>query len=143
MSLKHQLETQMKASMKNGDKVRLGVVRFALSKIKNVEIDQGELDDKGVMQIIRREVKQTKEAIEQFKQGDRQDLVESEQAKVKILEEFLPAEMSEEAVSKLVDQAIKEHGQNMGQVMGAVMKAAAGQTDGRMVAKLVKERLAS
>ena len=133
----------MKESMKSGDKVRLGVVRFVLSKIKNAEIDEGEQDDAGVVKLIKREVKQTREAIEQFEQGGRTDLVEAEREKLKILEEFLPEALSADELSKLIDQAIAEHGKNMGQVIGAVMQAAQNRAEGGTVAKLVRERLAA
>lgn len=144
MSLKDDLMQQMKEAMKAKDTETLGTIRLLRSEIKNFEIDNGEQDDAGVQKIVARMIKQWKDAINDYKAGGREDLVVEAQQKLKVLEKFLPAQMSEEAVRKLVAEVVVEAGADAkpGPVTGMVMKKVAGKADGGLVAKLVKELLA-
>ncbi len=143
MSLKQQLTEDMKAAMKAKDTVKLGVIRFLKSEIRNVEIDNGEQDDQGVLKIIARQAKQMKDAIEEYKKGDRQDLVADEEKKVAILEAYLPQQMSDDELKQTIQQVIKKLGDQvqMGQVMKAVMAEVNGKADGKRVSQMVKQAL--
>lgn len=142
MNLKDQLVEDMKQAMKSKDTVKLGVVRFLRSEIKNYEIDNGEQDDKGVVKIIASQTKKIKDALSDFRSAGREDLVSEEEAKVAILESYLPQQISDddlrEIVSKIVDET---EDKNMGKLIGAVVKAVDGKADGGRVSAMVKEKL--
>ncbi|HEX7018131.1 MAG TPA: GatB/YqeY domain-containing protein [Patescibacteria group bacterium] len=142
MPMKQQLMEDMKQAMRDRDTVKLGVVRFLMSEIKNYEIDNGEQDDAGVMKIIQKQVKQMKDAISEFEKAGRSDLVEEESQKVAILETYLPQQMSDDELAKIVDEVLTEaaHTQ-MGPVMAEVMKRVAGQADGGRVSAMVRSKL--
>ncbi|MFZ5438137.1 MAG: GatB/YqeY domain-containing protein [Patescibacteria group bacterium] len=144
MSLKDDLMQQMKEAMRAKDAETLGTIRLLRSEIKNFEIDNGEQDDAGVQKIVARMIKQWKDAINDYKAGGREDLVVEAQQKLKVLEKFLPAQMSEEEVRKVVAEVVASAGDDAkpGPVTGMVMKKVAGKADGGLVARLVKELLA-
>ena len=144
MLFTQRLTQDMKAAMKAGDKERLGVIRFLLSTIKNAEIDKGaELTDKEAQKIVVKQIKQINDAIEQFKAGGRDDLVQAEAAKVEILKEYLPKQLSDQELEEVVNQVLAELGEvkNLGQVIGLVMKQVDGRADGARVAQLVRQRM--
>jgi uncharacterized protein YqeY len=141
--LKAQLTEDMKNAMRAHDSVKLNTVRFLLSELKNWEIDNGVQDDAGVMKIIQREVKKMKDAIEDFKSGNRDDLVQEENAKVAILESYLPKQMSDEDLMKHVKEVVSSsEDKNFGILMKAVMARVQGQADGGRVSALLKQALA-
>ena len=142
MPFKQDLMQDMKEAMKAHDATRLSTIRFLLSAIKNAEIDKGsELTDAETQKIIAKQVKQMKDAIEQFKAGGREDLVTEEEAKIKILESYLPDQLSDEELALVVEKVIAEPGEvhNPGQVIGRVMKQVVGRADGSRVSKIVRE----
>lgn len=158
MSLKTKLMDDLKTSMKSGDKVRLSVIRMVQAALKNKEIDervkpadpkdsrsQDQKDDDSVMTVIKTLVKQRKDSIEQFTAGNRQDLVDQETAELKILESYLPSQMSSDEVAAVVSDVIKSTGASSAKDMGAVMKAVIAQTkgraDGKLISELVKAKL--
>lgn len=146
MSLKATLTAAMKEAMKAKDTVRLGTVRMTLSAIKNKEIaDGGELDDAAVTAILSTLVKQRREAAEAFREGDRLELAEKEEAELVVLQSFLPEQLSEDEVRELVDTVVTELGANSMKDMGGVMKVLTdktrGRADGKLVSELVKKRL--
>lgn len=150
MSLRQKLNDDLKASMKSGDKLRLSVIRMVQSAVKNKEIDYRGKDnvpseDEIVLSVLRTLVKQRKESIDQFQKGGRPDLVEAEQAELKVVESYLPAQMSREDVEKIVVEAIASTGATSAKDMGSVMKAVLAKTqglaDGKVVSELVKSRL--
>jgi len=144
MSLSKQLIDEMKQAMKDGDKVKLAVVRFLRSEIKNYEIDHGEQDDAGVEKIVAKQVKQVKESIEEYQKAGRNDLVSEEEAKLKILEEYLPEQMSDEEIQVVIDEVLQGvDNPQMGPVIGQVMGKAQGKADGNKVSQLVRQALAS
>ncbi len=144
MSFKQDLMQDMKETMKAHDTVRLSTIRFLLSAIKNAEIDKGsELTDAEAQKIVAKQIKQMKDAIEQFKAGGREDLVAEEEGKIKILEGYLPAQMSDEELASIVEKVIADLGEvkNPGQVIGMVMKQVAGKADGTRVSQMVKGKI--
>ena len=148
MSLKEQLTEDMKTAMKAKEegKQRLAVIRMVRSAIRQQEIDgKQDLDDEGVIGIISKEVKMRKDSIEEFKKGDRQDLVDKTQAEIEVLMPYMPAQLSEAEVSELVKAAVEETGaktqKDMGKVMGKLMPKVKGRADGKMVNNIVRSML--
>ena len=147
MSIKEQLTADMKEAMKSHDKDRLSVIRFVRGAIRQAEIDGGhkELSDEDVIGVISKEVKMRKDSIEEFKKGDRQDLVEKTQAEIEVLMPYMPAQLSEAEVSELVKAAVEETGaktqKDMGKVMGKLMPKVKGCADGKMVNNIVRSML--
>ena len=144
MSLSQQLMNDMKQAMKDGDKVRLGTIRFLRAEIKNFEIDHGEQDDAGIEKIVAKQVKQVKESMSEYKKGGRDDLLAAEAAKLKILEAYLPEQLSEDELKAIIDQVLRANdAPQMGPVIGQVMAQVQGKADGGKVAQLVKAALAA
>ncbi|MDA8430096.1 MAG: GatB/YqeY domain-containing protein [Geobacteraceae bacterium] len=146
MSLKDQLNESMKTAMKARDNLRLSAVRMVRSTIKNREIDSKvELDDQGIIEVISTLVKQRRESIRMYREGNRPDLVEKEESELAILQEFLPAQLSAAEISALIDRAIAETGAQSARDMGKVMKVlaplTAGKADGKTVSDAVKQKL--
>lgn len=145
-TIKEKLSELMKASMKSGDKDTLAYVRNLHAAIRKKEIDDKvELDDAGVQKIIQTAMKQRQDSIEQYKSGNRPDLVAKEEAELNFLKQYMPAQMSEEEIRKLVDWAVTESKaqgpKEMGKVMGLLMPKVQGKADGKLVNQIVKERL--
>ena len=147
-ALKDQLVSDMKSTMKSGDKSRLAVIRLILSAIKQVEVDERiELDDARVIAVIDKMAKQRRESITQFEKAQRTDLIEIEQSELKILQEYLPEALSDEEIDELIEQAIESTGateiKQMGQVMGKLKPQLQGRADMGKVSQLIKSRLGS
>ena len=147
-ALKEQLVSDMKSTMKSGDKSRLAVIRLMLSAIKQVEVDERiELDDARVIAVIDKMAKQRRESITQFEKAQRTDLIEIEQSELKILQEYLPEALSDEEIDRLIEQAIESTGateiKQMGQVMGKLKPQLQGRADMGKVSQLIKSRLGS
>ena len=146
ISLKNTLTEAMKDAMRAKEKFRLGVIRMVLAEIKRVEVDERiDVDDARCLAIIDKMSKQRRDAANQFVDGGRQDLADTELAEVEILKEFLPAQLSDDEIMSLIDQAISDTGasgpQGMGQVMGQLKPKVQGRADMQVVSKLVKDRL--
>jgi len=147
MSLKDQLNESMKTAMKARDDLRLSAVRMVRSVVKNREIDQKkELNDQDIIEVISTLVKQRRESIRMYREGNRPDLVEKEEAELEILLGFLPAQLSIAEIEALVDKIITETGaqgaKDMGRVMKALTPLTAGKADGKTVSDTVKQKLA-
>ncbi|MEW6057983.1 MAG: GatB/YqeY domain-containing protein [Bdellovibrionota bacterium] len=147
-TIKERISEDMKAAMKSGEKARLGAIRMLHSAIRKKEIDDRiELDDAGVMKIIGSLVKQRQDSIDQFRAGGREDLVEKETAELQLLQGYLPAQMSQEELVRIVEASIQEANAKTQKDMGAVMKVLmpkiAGRADGKLVNQLVRERLSA
>jgi uncharacterized protein len=147
MALKDQLDADLKTAMRDKDTVKLSVVRMLKSAIKYREIEvMKPLDDGGVLQVITSEIKRHKDSVEQYRAGNRADLVEKEEAEIAILQSWLPTQLSEAEVRAKVDAAVQAVGAKGPKDMGAVMKAllpeVQGKADGKLVSELVKARLA-
>jgi uncharacterized protein len=146
MALKDQLDADLKASMRDKDTVRLSVIRMLKSAIKYREIEAMKpLDDAGVLQVVTGEIKRHKDSVEQFRAGNRPELVQKEEAEIVVLQGYLPAQLGEAELKALVEAAVVKAGASGPRDMGAVMKAllpdVQGKADGRLVSELVKARL--
>jgi hypothetical protein len=146
MTLKEQLTDAMKTAMKARDTLRLSAVRMVLSALKNREIDQKkELDEQGTTEVISTLVKQRRESIRLYQEGNRPELAEKEEAELNILLGFLPAQMDLTEINELVAgiiQKIDAQGiKDMGRVMKAVTTLTAGKADGKVVSDVVRSRL--
>ena len=146
MSLKDQIREDMKSAMKAGEKDRLKVVRLILAEIKQVEVDQRvELDDAGVLSVLTKMVKQRRDSVAQFEQGNREDLAAIERAEIAVLDTYLPEQLTADEIAALVDEVIAATGaesiRDMGKVMGQIKARAAGRADMGAVGAAVKERL--
>jgi len=150
--IKQKLMDDLKVSMKSGDKLRTGCLRMLRSKVIEREValrpKKGadyELDDEEALQVISTYAKQRKDSIESYRGGGREDLAAREEAELKIIEEYLPAQMSEEELGRIVDEVIAECGasspKEMGQVMKGVMARVRGQADGKAVNAIVRQKL--
>jgi uncharacterized protein YqeY len=146
MSLKGQITEDMKTAMKAGEKDRLKVVRLILAAIKQIEVDTREqLDDAAVLTVLTKMVKQRRDSVEQFENGDREDLAAIERAEIQIINTYLPEQLSAQELTALVDEAIRASGaesiRDMGKVMGQIKAKASGRADMGAVSATVKERL--
>ena len=144
--LKAQLMAEMKAAMKAKDKERLVVVRAMQAAVKQIEIDnQTTLDDAGVLQVLDKGIKQRREAYQQFKDADRQDLADAEAFQMSVIQEFMPAALNEDEISALIDKAMTETGassmQDMGKVMAILKPEMQGRADMGQISKLIKAKL--
>ena len=133
-ALKEQLTTAMKDAMRAKDKARLGVVRMALSAIKQIEVDERiELDDERSLAVLDKLIKQRKDSATQYRDAGRDDLADIEEAEIQVLQTFLPAPLGEAEVDALIDDAIARTGasgmQDMGKVMGVLKPQLQGRAD--------------
>jgi hypothetical protein len=145
-TLKPQLTNDMKSSLKSGDKHRLGVVRLILAAIKQIEVDERiELDDTRILAVLDKMVKQRRESIAQYGKANRDDLVAVEQGEIVIIQEYLPAALSEAEINAIIEQSIESTGaasiKDMGKLMGALRPQLQGRADMGKVSQLIKSRL--
>ncbi len=140
-----QIDTDLKVALKEKNETASSALRNLKAAVKNVEIEkQTPLTDDEVLKVIAKKVKQHKDSIESFQTGNRADLVANETAQMKILEKYLPQQMSEAEVGKIVQETISSLNATVadfGKVMKAVVARVAGQADGSVISKLVKEHL--
>lgn len=144
--LTQKLQEDLKQAQLARDEVKVSTLRLLLSEIKNTEIAKGkELEDQEVVSVIQKEAKKRRESIESFRKGKREELAQKEEAELKILSTYLPAQLTTEELGKLVDEAIMQTKastlEDMGKVMSIVMGKVAGKADGGTISQLVKERL--
>ena len=147
MSLKQRLTDDMKAAMKAGEKERLGTIRLMNAAIKQKEVDERiEVDDTQVLAILEKMMKQRKDSVSQYEGAGREDLAAVERAEMAIIQQYLPAKLSEAEVLAAIDAVIANTGAtgpaDMGRLMGVLKPALAGKADMGEVSKLVKQRLA-
>ena len=149
MSLKEQIISELKESLKSGDSLKRDTLRFLSSAIKNVEIEKKKkeegLVDQETLEVIKRAIKQRKDSIEQYEKGGRGDLAEKEKKELEILSVYLPAQMNEKKIREEIKKVISDSGANsqkdFGKVMGMAMKKLNGQAEGDLVKKIVQEEL--
>ncbi len=147
MSLEERIENEFKAALKQRDKIKLSTLRMLKADIINAKLDQNKkaLKDEEIVKIIQRQVKQHKDSIEQFEKGKRQDLVEKEKKELDILLSYMPEQLSQEELKKIIAGVIKEleatgKGE-MGKVMKSVMERVKGRADGKKVSQIVSSLL--
>ena len=146
--LEDQLQKDYIQAMKDRDTVKASTVNFLRAQLKNVRIEKRSetLEDKDVVVVIKKQIKQRQDSIEQYEKGGRKDLADKETAEMAILKSYLPEELSEQALQQFIEQAIRETGaqsmKDMGNVIKAVAVKAQGRADNRVVSELVKKALA-
>ena len=145
-TLKQKLTDDLKQAMRDGDTVKRSVIRLTMAAIKNAEIArQTTLEDTDILGVIAKEVRQRKESIEAFKQGDRPDLAAQEEAELAILQEYLPQQMTREEVIAEARRVIEEVGaqglSDKGKVMPKLIAQLKGRADGREINAVVTELL--
>ena len=146
MSLLERLNTDMKQAMKEKDKEKLSVIRMIKSSLQNEAIKtKTDLSEDEELTVLSRELKQRKDSLHEFKNAGRDDLANKLQAEIAIVEQYMPAQLSEDEISEIVKQTISEVGASskaeMGKVMGALMPKVKGKADGSLVNKLVQQHL--
>ncbi|KAA9007654.1 GatB/YqeY domain-containing protein [Paenibacillus spiritus] len=146
MNLSERLNEDMKQAMKSKDKFRLSTIRMVRSTIKNLEIDlKRTLDDSEVLDILSREIKQRKDALQEFEKAGRDELAASNKAEIEVIQEYLPQQLTEEEIKAIVQQTIQETGASskseMGKVMSALMPKVKGRADGKLVNQAVQQFL--
>jgi uncharacterized protein YqeY len=140
------LTQDVKTAMKAREALRLAVLRYTLSEIKNARIEKGsDLTDEEVIGVLRRGVKKREEAVDQYRKGDRQDLADKEAAEAVILQEYLPRTLAGEALDQAVAAAIEEANaqsiKDLGKVMKILMAANPGVVDGKAAQAAIRARL--
>jgi uncharacterized protein len=148
VSLKERITEDMKASMRSGDKERLGGIRLVLAAIKQREVDERiQLDDAQVLAVLEKMIKQRRESITQFEAGGRADLVAKESAELSVLQAYLPAQLADAEVESLIRAAIAGTGattmKDMGKVMATVKPQVQGRTDMGVLSARIKTLLGS
>ena len=144
--LKNRINEDVKSAMRNKDKERLGTLRLITAALKQKEVDERiELDDAAVLAILDKMVKQRKDSIEQFTKADRQELADKEQAEITIIQEYLPAQLSDAEIEQMIDEAMSATGassmQDMGKVMGQLKPRLQGRADMGAVSGKIKAKL--
>jgi uncharacterized protein len=147
VSLKDKLSDDLKQALREGDDVRKRTLRVLMSVVHNAEIEKGEaLDDSGVLGVIAKQTKQRRESAEEFRKGDRQDLVEREEAEEAVLQTYLPAAISREEIVAAARKVIAEVGaqgpRDVGKIMPVLVKQLAGRAEGGEISAVVRELLA-
>ena len=147
MSRIEEIEGELREAMKARDAERRDALRLILNALKNSEKElQRPLSEEEELQVLQRERKKRIEAAEAFREGGREDRAEKEEAELAVLEEFMPAPLSEDEIEEIVDDAIAEVGAtsiaDLGRVMADVMPQIAGRADGSAVSQIVREKLA-
>jgi uncharacterized protein YqeY len=150
MALKEQIMTDLKGAMKQQQKDRLRVLRSLKAKLLEKEISvrqggEGQLTDEQATEVLMKAAKQRKESIEQFEEGEREDLAQKERKELEVIESYLPKMLTEDEIRDVTRNKIDELGadsmEDMGRVMGVMMQELKGKAEGSKVSKVVKEEL--
>ena len=141
-----EIQNQLTKALKSGDSVRVSTLRFLISNLTNARIAKGdELTDEEILSEIKKDAKKHRESIEAFRSGDREEMAKAEEAQLAILSEFLPPQLPDEEIAKLVDESISETGAatkaDFGKVMSSVMTKIAGRADGGKVSQILSTKL--
>jgi uncharacterized protein len=141
--MKNKLKADSVIALKSHDQARVDVLRYLISLIdkKELQLPPGQMNDAEEIAVLRKELKNKEESRDLFMKGMRDDLVKGVDYEIAIVKEYLPVEMSESELQKIVDEAVAEVGKNFGGVMKLVMTKVAGRVGGERIASLVKERL--
>jgi uncharacterized protein YqeY len=146
--LRQRIESDMKTAMRARDKDRLGTIRLVLAAIKQREIDERiTLTDTDILAVLDKMIKQRRDSITQFEQAGRQELADKEAAEVAVIQEYLPAALSESEVEAIIAEAISSSGatspQDIGKIMGLLKPRLQGRADMGLVSRKVKEKLSA
>jgi uncharacterized protein YqeY len=147
MSIEQQLLKDMNAALKAGKKEDVATIRMVRAQLKDARIAKGsDLDEADINQVLQRAVKMRKEAMEMYRQGNRQDLVDKESTELQIIQRYLPEQLSTEDLNKLIAEIISSLNlsseKDLGRLMGTIMPKVQGQADGKLVQQLAKSALA-
>lgn len=141
-----QLQSDLKSSMLAKQEVKTSTLRMLISEIKNFQIQKGELNDQDIVSVVQKEAKKRKEAIQSFRSGGREEMAQKEEQELKILESYLPQQLPDEELTKIVDTVINEVGAksmtDMGKVISQVMARVGQSADGGRVSQIVRQKLA-
>ncbi|WP_374603448.1 GatB/YqeY domain-containing protein [Niveibacterium sp.] len=145
MSLKLQINEDMKSAMRAKETARLGALRLLLAAIKQREVDERiELDDAAVLAVIEKQVKQRRDSVAQYEQAKREDLASAERFEIEVLSAYMPAQMSADEIDAAIDAAIAETGAaGIGKLMGPLKTKLAGRADMSLVSARVKAKLSA
>ncbi len=146
MTIRKRIQEDLKKSMKAKDGERVSVLRLVIAAIKNREIElKDDLDDDQILEVVVSSAKRSKESSDAFRDGGREDLAQKEERELKILEEYLPEQLTPEKIREIVSEAVRATGSSspadMGKVMKEVMPRVRGRADGKVVNSIVKELL--
>lgn len=147
MGLYNRIEDDIKLALKGRQAVKVSTLRMVMSAVKNIQIEKNlkEIDDAAVTQVIQKQIKQHRESIEQFNKGSRSDLVKKEEEELKILESYMPEQISEEELFLIVKTALEDAQAmtkaDMGKAMKAAMEKVRGRADGKAVSQIVARLL--
>ena len=148
MKFEEKLENEYKTALKAGDAVKVSTLRMLKAEINNVKLTQSktEMKEGEIIKIVQRQIKQHKDSIEQFEKGNRPELVEKEKKELAILSKYMPEQLSEEELKKIITDTIKEleatSKKDMGKVIKTVMEKAKGKAEGKTVSQFVSGMLA-
>jgi uncharacterized protein YqeY len=145
-ALKQSITDAMKAAMRAREKERLGVIRLMLAEFKRIEVDERiELDDARVLTVLDKMSKQRRDSAQQFTEAGRQELADQENFELTIIAEYLPEQLSEEALIVIIDKAIADSGaesmRDMGKAMGLIKPQVQGRADMGLIGKMIKSKL--
>ncbi len=145
MDIKNQITDDLKRAMKVKDELSLSVLRMLSSAIKNKEIvlreKNAELKSEGIIDVVKSEIKKRKDSVSAYEAGGRSDLAEKEKNEIKILEKYLPEQLSDEEIEKTVKEIVASGNTDFGKVMGQAMGKLKGKADGSKVGEIVKKVL--
>lgn len=137
------IQDDLKSAQLEKQELKVSTLRLLLSEIHNLEIVKKTISDQDIISVITKEAKKRKEAAEAFRKGGREEQAQKEEAELKILEEYLPAQLSNEELTEIIDQVISEAltNKDIGVIMKTVMEKVAGRADGGTVSNLVRQKL--
>jgi len=146
LALKEQLLADLKTAMKAKDKVRKSTITMIRAAILQIEKDKKvTLQDPEILDIITKQMKQRRDALAEFKKADREDLIKQTEAEMKVIEAYLPKQLTKTEVEAIVEETINETGvtsiKEMGKIMGALMPKVKGLADGKLISQIVREKL--
>ncbi|HEC97126.1 MAG TPA: GatB/YqeY domain-containing protein [Nitrospirae bacterium] len=145
MSILERIDSDLKVAMKSSEKIRVSTLRMVKASLKNLEIEKGELSDDDVIGVLSTQAKQRRESISEFEKGGRQDLADQEREELAVILSYLPEQLSEEELTGIIQETIRETGasslKDMGRLMKSLMPRVKGRADGKLVSRKVKELL--
>ncbi|MFA5172835.1 MAG: GatB/YqeY domain-containing protein [Candidatus Paceibacterota bacterium] len=147
MTIKEKIQEDFKKFFKERKEEIFGTLRMVSAAIANAEIEKrgkgekGEMTDEEVLAVLRKELKKRKEAAELYKNGGREELAQKEEGEAKVIEEYLPKNLSKEEIEKIAEEEIAKGGKNMGEIMKRIIEKAEGRAEGKMVAEIVKRKM--
>ena len=147
MKIEEKIDNEYKTALKAKDAIKVSTLRMLKAEINNVKLSQSkpELKEDGIIKIVHRQIKQHKDSIEQFEKGNRTDLAEKEKKELAILSDYIPEQLSEDELKKIITEIIKEleatTKKDMGKVIKTAMEKAKGKADGKTVSRIVSQML--